>query len=166
MSDGESEDLTRSLLKTCAENELMVATAESCTGGLVAAAITDIPGSSKVFDRGFVVYSNDAKQDLLGVMRQSLDAHGAVSREVALEMAAGALSRSKADMAVSVTGIAGPDGGGPEKPVGLVHFACARRSGAMVHAERRFGALSRAEIRAKARDQALLMLLEAARLRP
>jgi nicotinamide-nucleotide amidase len=166
MSDGKSEDLARSLLSCCAQNGLRVATAESCTGGLVAVAITDIPGASRIFERGFVVYSNEAKEDLLGVSRQSLRLYGAVSREVALEMAAGALSRSKAEIAVSVTGIAGPDGGGPEKPVGLVHFACARRGGAVIHAERRFGALSRAEIRDKAKDQALLMLLDSARRQP
>lgn len=140
---------------------LRVATAESCTGGLVAAAITSVAGSSDVFDRGFVTYSNAAKTDMLGVPEATIAAHGAVSAETARAMALGALARSLADIAVSVTGIAGPGGGSAEKPVGLVHFACARRGGTIVHVERRFGALSREEIREAATGEALDMLIEA-----
>ena len=140
---------------------LRVATAESCTGGLVSAALTDVAGASDVFDRGFVIYSNAAKTELLGVPEQTLLEHGAVSAETARAMAVGALERSLADIAVSVTGIAGPGGGSPEKPVGLVHFACARRGRAVVHVERHFGPLSRGEIRADAVEQALDMLAEA-----
>ena len=158
--------LARELLTICGEKRLKVATAESCTGGLVAAAITDVPGASSVFERGFVTYSNEAKRELLGVAEETLRTHGAVSRETAREMADGALARSNADLAVSVTGVAGRDGGSVEKPVGLVHFACARAGGDLVSVERRFGSLSREEIRAKAAAQALVMLLDAARVRP
>jgi nicotinamide-nucleotide amidase len=140
---------------------LRLATAESCTGGLVSAALTDIPGASDVFDRGFVTYSNAAKSDLLGVPPATIAAYGAVSAETARAMAAGALARSAADIAVSITGVAGPGGGSAEKPVGLVHFACGRRGGALVHVERRFGPLTRAEIRATAVDQALDLLMAA-----
>jgi nicotinamide-nucleotide amidase len=140
---------------------LRVATAESCTGGLVSAAITDVPGSSDVFDRGFVTYSNAAKTDLLGVPAAIIDAHGAVSEETAVAMAEGALRHSLADVAVAITGVAGPGGGSTEKPVGLVHFGCARRGATTVHVERRFGPLSRAEIRARAVEQALDLLLDA-----
>jgi nicotinamide-nucleotide amidase len=140
---------------------LRVASAESCTGGLVSAALTDVPGASDVFDRGFVTYSNEAKADLLGVPAPLIAAHGAVSAEVAQAMATGALAHSLADIAVSVTGVAGPGGGSAEKPVGLVHFACARRGGDVVHVERRFGALPRAAIRAAAVDQALDLLIDA-----
>ena len=106
---------------------LMAATAESCTGGLIAGLLTEISGSSAVLERGFVVYSNAAKQELLGVPAETLVNHGAVSGETAVAMAEGALRASRAEVAVSVTGIAGPDGGTAAKPVGLVHFACARR---------------------------------------
>ena len=105
----------------------MAATAESCTGGLIAGLLTEIPGSSAVLERGFVVYSNAAKQELLGVPAETLVNYGAVSGETAVAMAEGALRASRAEVAVSVTGIAGPDGGTAAKPVGLVHFACARR---------------------------------------
>ncbi len=107
----------------------MIATVESCTGGLIAGSITQISGSSVWFERGFVTYSNEAKQDLVGVSAQTLDSHGAVSAEVAREMAAGGIQSSRADMAVSVTGVAGPDGGSVEKPVGTVCIAWADRSG-------------------------------------
>lgn len=140
---------------------LRVTSAESCTGGLVSAALTDIPGASDVFDRGFVTYSNEAKTDLLDVPAPLVAAHGAVSAEVARAMAAGALAHSMADVAVSITGVAGPGGGSAEKPVGLVHFACARRGGGLVHVERRFGPLPRAAIRAAAVEQALDLLIEA-----
>jgi nicotinamide-nucleotide amidase len=116
-----------------------VSTAESCTGGLVAGAITDVAGSSGWFERGFVTYSNEAKMDMLGVRAETLAAHGAVSEATAREMAAGALARSAADLVTAVTGIAGPSGGSPEKPVGLVCFAWACRGGAVVSGTRRFG---------------------------
>jgi nicotinamide-nucleotide amidase len=123
MSDiGEMADR---FLKACAAKKILAATAESCTGGLIIATLTEIPGSSSMVDRGFVTYSNDAKIEMLGVAPATLDAHGAVSRETALEMASGALSRSHAGIALSVTGVAGPDGGSAEKPVGLVWFGLA-----------------------------------------
>lgn len=143
---------------------LRVATAESCTGGLVAAALTEIAGASDVFERGFVTYSNEAKRDMLGVPWPHIERHGAVSAEVACAMARGAIDRSVADIAVAVTGVAGPGGGSAEKPVGLVHFACARRGGGVDHVERRFGPLTRAEIRAASVAQALDMLIEAVAL--
>lgn len=150
------------LLVKAKSRSLRVATAESCTGGLIAAALTDISGSSDVFDRGFVTYSNEAKQDMLGVSVENLAAHGAVSPQTARAMALGALDRSLADVAVSVTGVAGPGGGSPQKPVGLVYFACARRGGGVAEVERRFGPLSRAEIRQASVLQALDLLIAAA----
>lgn len=137
---------------------LRLACAESCTGGLVAAALTDIAGASEVFERGFITYSNDSKVELLGITPETLAAHGAVSAQTAREMALGALANSRADLAVAVTGIAGPGGGSAEKPVGLAHFACARRNGEITLSERRFGPLSRADIRAGAVLEALAML--------
>ncbi len=139
-------------------NRLRVVTAESCTGGLVAAALTDIAGSSDVVDRGFVTYSNDAKEAMLGVPHATLSAYGAVSRETAEAMAHGALARSPVDLSVAVTGIAGPGGGSAEKPVGLVHFAAARRDGPLIHRERRYGDIGRAEIRRLSTLEALSML--------
>jgi nicotinamide-nucleotide amidase len=118
-------DLADRFLKACARRKILVTTAESCTGGLIIATMTDIPGSSSMVDRGFVTYSNDAKTEMIGVSKETLDAHGAVSRETALEMASGALKHSRAGIALSVTGIAGPDGGSAEKPVGLVWFGIA-----------------------------------------
>ncbi|MAA97579.1 MAG: damage-inducible protein CinA [Stappia sp.] len=117
---------------------LKIATAESCTGGLIAALLTDVPGSSAVVDRGFVTYSNEAKTEMIGVPAELIEAHGAVSREVALAMVEGALAASRADLAVAVTGVAGPGGGSREKPVGLVHFGFARRGGEVHHLEERF----------------------------
>jgi nicotinamide-nucleotide amidase len=143
---------------------LMAATAESCTGGLVAGLLTEIPGSSDMLERGFVVYSNAAKQELLGVPAETLVNHGAVSEQTAVAMAEGALRASRAEVAVSVTGIAGPDGGTATKPVGLVHFACARRGKPTVAREGRFGAIGRQEVRIASVSVAL-DLLEAA-LRP
>ena len=121
------EPLAVALLETCDEREVVLATAESCTGGMIAAAITDVPGSSISFDRGFVTYSNAAKIDMLGVELNAIEANGAVSPIVAEQMAIGAVRRSKATVAVSVTGVAGPGGGSIEKPVGLVHMAVAKR---------------------------------------
>lgn len=138
---------------------VLIATAESCTGGMISAAITDIAGSSVVFDRGFVTYSNAAKEEMLGVTATSLEQFGAVSEEVAKEMAQGALARSKATLSVSVTGIAGP-GGSDHKPEGRVCFACASATGVVVETVE-FGALGRAQVRAATRDHALKMLLDA-----
>jgi nicotinamide-nucleotide amidase len=146
------------LLDTCRARGLKVATAESCTGGLVAATLIDIPGSSDVFDRGFVSYSNPAKETMLGVPRALLQRYGAVSREAAEAMAAGALGNSPADLVVAVTGIAGPGGGSEEKPVGLVHFAAATRDGRMIHREKRFGDIGRLAVRLASVAEALEML--------
>jgi nicotinamide-nucleotide amidase len=154
-------DLARAaarVLDLCRVRGLTVATAESCTGGLVAAALTEIAGSSDVVDRGFVTYSNAAKQDMLGVPVDILERHGAVSRETAEAMAKGALAHAPADLAVAITGIAGPGGGTTEKPVGLVHFAAAARDGRLIHRERRFGDVGRAEVRLRAVAEALAML--------
>ena len=122
-------ELANALLLACQQRGIMLATAESCTGGLIIAALTDIAGSSVVVDRGFITYSNEAKMEMLGVSAATLDTHGAVSRETVLEMTAGALARSRAGLALAVTGIAGPGGGSPEKPVGLVWFGVALRGG-------------------------------------
>lgn len=135
------------LLEACRARGLTVATAESCTGGLIAACLTEIPGSSDVVDRGFVTYSNEAKREMLGVPAAILERHGAVSRETALAMARGALAHSRAALAVSVTGVAGPGGGSAEKPVGLVYFGAAARDGRELHSEQRFGDIGRSEVR-------------------
>ena len=145
------------LVASALAKKATIATAESCTGGLVAAAITDISGSSAVFDRGFVTYSNAAKTQMLGVPSNLLGVHGAVSEEVARAMAQGALAHSNATLAVSITGIAGPSGGTATKPVGLVHFACATKAGQQWHQRMVFSG-DRAAIRAAARDHALQML--------
>jgi nicotinamide-nucleotide amidase len=129
-------ELSKEFLKACGNRNLKSATAESCTGGMIIAALTDIPGSSAVVDRGFITYSNDAKIEMLGVSPVTLDAHGAVSRETVIEMASGALVRSHAGIAIAVTGIAGPDGGSEQKPVGLVWFGLAQ-TGRQPTAERR-----------------------------
>ena len=152
------ESRAKKLVARYAAANKMLATAESCTGGLVAGLITEIAGSSAVLERGFVTYSNEAKVGMLGVAPETLEAVGAVSAETAREMAAGALEHSRADIAVSITGVAGPGGGSVEKPVGLVHFACARRSGPLVHVERRFGDIGRAAVRRAAIEQALDLL--------
>jgi nicotinamide-nucleotide amidase len=149
------------LIGAYAKAGLKLALAESCTGGLVAALLTEIPGSSAVVERGFVVYSNEAKEELLGVPAATLAAHGAVSEQTARAMAEGALRASRADVALSVTGIAGPDGGTAAKPVGLVHFACARKGAGALAIERRFRNLSRAGVRLAALGTAL-DLIEAA----
>jgi len=141
---------------------LKIATAESCTGGLVAGLLTDIPGSSAVLERGFVTYSNEAKRELLGVPAATLEAHGAVSEATARAMARGALAHSHAQIAVSITGVAGPGGGTAQKPVGLVHFACAGPGAAIAAVERRFGDLGRSAIRIASVEQALELLERAA----
>src|SRR5713101_10074344 len=149
-------------LDACRTHGLKVATAESCTGGLVTGALTEIPGSSDVLDRGFVTYSNAAKQAVLGVPASILETRGAVSKETVEAMAAGALERSGADLSAAVTGVAGPGGGTAQKPVGLVHFAAAHREGRLLHRERRYGDLGRAEIRRRSVLDALAMLGERA----
>jgi nicotinamide-nucleotide amidase len=151
------------ILDLCREKRLTLATAESCTGGLIAACFTEIAGASDVFERGIVSYSNRAKEELLGVAPQTLARFGAVSKETALEMAAGARERAKTDIAIAVTGVAGPGGGSQEKPVGLVHFAAAASSAPPLHRGCRFGEISRSEIRMLALRQALLMTQEAIR---
>lgn len=145
------------------EAGLMVATAESCTGGLVAAALTGIAGSSAVLDRGFVTYSNAAKSELLGVPAGMIADKGAVSEEVARAMAEGAIARSRADLAVSITGVAGPGGGTQTKPVGLVWFALARRGGPTRAVSRRFGDVGRAKVRQLSVATALSLFEEAVR---
>ena len=145
------------LIEAAAARGVMLATAESCTGGLVGATLTEIAGSSAVFERGFVTYSNAAKTEMLGVPAATIERCGAVSRETAAAMAAGALARSPAQLAVSITGIAGPGGGGPGKPVGLVWFGLAAARGADLTAERRFGDVGRERVRE-------LSVLEALRL--
>lgn len=137
-----------------------IATAESCTGGMVAAALTDIPGSSAVLDRGFVTYSNDAKMDMLGVRPVTLTSHGAVSEEVAAQMSAGALERAKVRLAVSITGIAGP-GGSEHKPEGRVCFGLALRGHAVFTETVEFGALGREQVRAASCSHALGLLQKA-----
>ncbi|MBI1418118.1 MAG: nicotinamide-nucleotide amidohydrolase family protein [Limimaricola sp.] len=151
--------LAADLLAAARAKGLRVATAESCTGGLLASAITDVAGSSDIFDRGVVTYSNAAKTDLLGVKPATLDAHGAVSEQVAAEMAAGVLARSAAQIAVSTTGIAGP-GGSDFKPEGRVCFGVATAAGTRTETVE-FGALGRAKVRAAAVDHALRMLIAA-----
>jgi nicotinamide-nucleotide amidase len=157
------QEAARRVLAACEARGIMLATAESCTGGMIAAALTDIAGSSTVFDRGFVTYSNEAKVEMLGVSTATLAAHGAVSAETAAEMAAGALARSRASVAVSVTGVAGPGGGSADKPVGLVWFGIAVE-GETPRAERRlFEDRGRAFIRAETVATALGLVLEALR---
>ena len=158
MTDLETQAAAATLLDLCKARKLMLATAESCTGGLVAGALTDIAGSSAVVDRGFVTYTNEAKEQMLDVPRETLDRHGAVSRETAEAMARGALAHSRADIAVAITGIAGPSGGSAAKPVGLVHFAAATRGGALAQEEKRYGEIGRAEVRRQSVLQALAML--------
>ena len=148
----------KGVLDVCRSGGLRLATAESCTGGLVAAVITSIAGCSSVFERGFVTYSNAAKTELLGVPAALIAEHGAVSEPVARAMAEGALLRSHADIAVSVTGIAGPDGGSGEKPVGLVHFACARRDNPTEHVRMQYGQRERHEIMRASVLQAFTMI--------
>jgi nicotinamide-nucleotide amidase len=154
--------LSESVLSACREARLKLATAESCTGGLVAAALTDIAGSSTVVERGFVTYSNEAKSELLGVPAAMIAAHGAVSAQVATAMVQGALARSRVDLAVSVTGIAGPGGATPGKPVGLVYFGIARKGGT-ARVERHTFHGDRAAVRWAATERALELLLEAVR---
>ncbi len=153
----------KQVLELCRPRGLRIATAESCTGGLVAAALTEIAGSSDVVDRGFVTYSNEAKAELLGVPLATLKRYGAVSSQTAKAMAAGALKNSRADLAVSITGIAGPGGGTKQKPVGLVHFAAAKRGGRSIVRKRLYGDIGRGRVRQLSVLQALEMLEALAR---
>ena len=152
--------LARLLLDECRERRLRIVTAESCTGGLVAGALTDIAGSSDVVDRGFVTYSNRAKQAVLGVPGDMLADYGAVSEPVARAMAEGALEASDAHIAVAITGVAGPGGGSPMKPVGTVHFATARSNGGIQHRLEMFGDIGRSQVRIASVRVALEMMRE------
>lgn len=150
--------LAETILADARAKSIKIVTAESCTGGLVAGALTDVAGSSDVFERGFVTYSNEAKQDCLGVSKETLEQFGAVSAETARAMAEGALARAPGQLTVAVTGIAGPGGGTPAKPVGLVYFAAARTGFETLIEERRFGDIGRSGIRAEAVETALNLL--------
>ena len=147
MFDAELTDKAEALLQTLRDKKHMLASAESCTGGLIAGLLTEIAGSSDVVDRGFVTYSNEAKNECLGVPVALLEEHGAVSEEVARAMAKGAVHRSRASIAVAVTGVAGPGGGTPQKPVGLVHLAVARSGGATLHKRLNLGDIGRGAVR-------------------
>lgn len=151
--------LAETVVTRARSRRMTLATAESCTGGLVAAALTSVAGSSAVLEQGAITYSNAAKTRMLGVPEALIAAHGAVSKPVAEAMAAGARDRAGVDVAVSVTGIAGPGGGSADKPVGLVHFGLATAEGVR-HVERRFTQQDRQAIRGAATEQALMLLLE------
>jgi nicotinamide-nucleotide amidase len=166
MLDDDIVKAAKNLLAICKRKNLLVATAESCTAGLVAGTLTEIAGVSSILDRGYVTYSNEAKHEMLGVSRDILKEHGAVSRQTAEAMARGVLGNSRVHLAVSVTGIAGPDGGSDEKPVGLVYFASASRSGKLVHAEKRYGDAGRAQVRKQSVLQAFRMLHDLAEGEP
>jgi nicotinamide-nucleotide amidase len=162
MADREMMEAAQALLDLCVRKKLTLGLAESCTGGMLAAALTEISGSSRVLDRGYVTYSNEAKQQI-GVAAATIERYGAVSRETAEAMAKGVLANAPVTLSASVTGIAGPDGGTREKPVGLVHFAvAASRSGKLIHHEHRFGAIGRAQVRRASVLRALTMLTELA----
>jgi nicotinamide-nucleotide amidase len=160
--DQEMLEAARRLLEICVHKKLMLGLAESCTGGLLAATLTAIPGSSEVLDRGFVTYSDMAKQQI-GVSMATLDRYGAVSRETAEAMAKGVLANAPVSLSAAITGIAGPGGGSPDKPIGVVHFAvAAARSGKIVHREQRYGDIGRAQVRQASVLHALTMLQELA----
>lgn len=161
MIDDEMRTAAARLLDALRARRLTLVTAESCTGGLVAAALTEIPGSSDALERGFVTYSNAAKESDLRVPAEILTRHGAVSAETAQAMAEGALRAAPADLSVAVTGVAGPGGGSAEKPVGLVHFAAARRNGAALRREVRFGDIGRTEVRRRSVLAAFALVAEA-----
>lgn len=158
MIDAALREAATRVLELCRARSLQVATAKSCTGGLVAAALTEIPGSSDVVDRGFVTYSDDAKRAMLGVPAATLKRHGAVSAQTAKAMAAGALKNSRADLTVSITGIAGPGGGSKQKPVGLVYFAAASRDGRRIARKRLYGEIGRRQVRLRSVAEALALL--------
>jgi len=150
------EKAAHAVLKAACERELSLATAESCTGGMLASLLTDVEGVSSAFERGFVTYSEAAKCELLGIARDTVTQCGAVSREVAVAMAEGALRSSRADVAISITGFAGP--GGPDDEPGLVHFACARQGRPTAHREEHFGDIGRGPVRIECMRTALDML--------
>ena len=152
---GRLKDDAESLMGLLQNQHLRLATAESCTGGLIAALLTEIPGSSQILERGFVTYSNTAKIEMIGVDAAIIAAHGAVSREVALAMASGAIAHSLADVSVAVTGIAGPGGIRAAKPAGLVHIAVGQKGRSPFHRECRFGDIGRSKIRLRAVAEAL-----------
>jgi nicotinamide-nucleotide amidase len=160
-----AESKATALLELCRRKGIMLATAESCTGGLIAASLTDIGGSSDVVDRGFVTYSNEAKQDMLGVPAAMIEQYGAVSEQVALAMAAGTLAHSRAGIVLSVTGIAGPGGGTPEKPVGLVWFGLALKGQEPIAVQHIFEDHGRHSIRMAAVNTALEIALAALEIR-
>lgn len=162
MLDSDIVAAAKNLLEICKRKNLLVATAESCTAGLVAGTLTEVPGTSSILDRGYITYSNEAKHDMLGVSRDILAKHGAVSRETAEAMVRGVLGRSRVHLAVSVTGIAGPDGGSEQKPVGLVFFAGASRGGKLMVSEQRYGTIGRDEVRKQSVLQAFRILHELA----
>jgi len=161
MSEESTRQLAEAVLAACRRKGMKLATAESCTGGMVAAALTDIAGSSDVVERGFVTYSNEAKTELLGVPPALIAAHGAVSAEVAAAMAKGALARAPVDLSVAITGIAGPGGGSAAKPVGLVWFGCAGR-GRQTVTETHIFSGDRGAVRLAATRRALELLSAAA----
>ncbi len=160
MIEEELRGEAKRVLALCRARGLKIATAESCTGGLLAATLTEIAGSSDVVDCGFVTYSNAAKEAMLGVPAATLKRYGAVSAETAAAMAEGALKNSQADLSVAITGIAGPGGGTKQKPVGLVHFAAARRNGGRRARVARFGRIGRSRVRALSVAEALALLEE------
>ena len=162
MAEKDPLDAANALLEICKTKKLTLATAESCTGGLVAATISEITGSSLVLDRGFVTYSNAAKQQMLGVTPATIDVYGAVSGECAEEMAKGALAHASVDLAISITGIAGPTGAVPGKPIGLVFFCAASRSGRVIGHDRKYGDIGRRNVRHQSVLQAIAMLQELA----
>ncbi len=151
-------DLARLTLFEAERRRLKIAAAESCTGGLLSALLTEIAGSSSVFERGFVTYSNRAKEELLGIPGDLIADMGAVSEPVARAMAEGALRASRANLAIAITGVAGPGGGTPLKPVGLVHIAAARENYGIRHKAHRFGDLGRGHVRLKSVEAALTLL--------
>lgn len=158
MFDQAMRQQSEQLLQRLRDAKLMIATAESCTGGLIAGLLTDIAGSSDVVERGFVTYSNEAKNECLGVPMELIETHGAVSEEVARAMAQGAVANSRAHLAVAVTGVAGPGGGSVEKPVGLVHVAVARSPGTVQHKRLLLGDIGRSEVRLATVREALTLI--------
>ncbi|MCM2292860.1 CinA family protein [Allorhizobium sp. BGMRC 0089] len=162
----EIETVAKAIIEDFTRRGLTIATAESCTGGLIAGALTEISGSSAVVLCGYVTYSNQAKMDMLGVPALTLETHGAVSRQTALAMAQGALYRSGAEISIAVTGIAGPGGGSAEKPVGLVHLAAMSRKGSTLHRQMRYGDLGREGVRLATLETALEMVKQAAQDAP
>ncbi len=159
MFDDTIHHKARAVLDACREAGAMLAVAESCTGGLLAAALTEIPGSSDVVERGFVTYSYESKSDMLGVPRDTILAHGAVSEPVARAMAEGALVRSEAQLSIAVTGVAGPGSDSDAKPAGLVHLAAARRGADTLHEAHQFGDIGRDPVRRASVEAALDLIL-------